>query len=1084
MKDVVYVRRRPSNFGLCPPRRRGRYPVAAENLEVFPFMGFLGGGMACHWSAPKGAVQSDHRSHAAYHPALPVLAMHVHYRMEAFWAIGLCAFQEAAKACRDEDVYSGLALYNLSRWHSSTVSLHAGGNSSKMLRRYLADCTCALQRAGTPLVGPHLISPGLHNAGATVPFHLCLVALPVLFCLSLRHQPSFTPYTTLPSFSHTFFPFCKSKELRPQLRSPSPSSIKYNLSPSIPILCNLLPPWVRLPHTLTGRTETKPDPHSPFASSSTNPRFSSTRSFQLWKRDTDQRYIWESSFDNQLSSTLHRNQQTRKSPKPNKMRFSITRPLAALASIAALVSPVFGEQKLASQALKTCQANSGFSASLFNVVYTPESGRANVDIVAVSTIQGKIIFDVAISAYGYEIITAKVDPCSSGLLGLCPMTAGKIPLNFTLPVDKNAVAQIPSIAYNFPDIDAKVRVRINMTDGDEAGQTVACVEAEITNGKTVDLAGVKWATAIVATFALTSSAFVSGLGHHNAASHVAANALSLFGYFQAQAMLGLTGVPLPPAVMGWTQDFQWSMGIIKVNFMQDIFTWYQRATGGTPSMLFDSLATVSVQVQKRALDVADYGADLARRSMSYMPRTISEPMEQAMKHELLKRGNIQTDTGSYVVYGIQRAAFRAHIESTNLFMTCLIFFCVLVVITILCVAGWKGYCELAAQKGWMKHDTFLDFRNGWFTVLKGILFRITLIGFPAMTVMCMWEFTQNDSPAEMVLALFFFLGMLVTLGWAAFKVIRIARRSVVMHQNPAYILFSDPQALNKWGFLYVQFRASAYYFIVPVLGYTILKGFFVAFGQNNGTAQAVGFLIIEAAALIAATVMRPWMDRKTNWFNIAICVMNFINAIFLLMFTEVFNQPPLVTGVIGLILWITNSIFSLVYLLMLICSTIFVFFRENPDNRYQFMADDRTFFMKSQTHLTTTTELDALAATARGDKSGFKGLDLDDDAESMSSDSLRRQTELQPGMPAGGAGLHFTNAPPKSPVDPAMPLFPSEGRNTQGPQYGEKPGMNFDPRGPSPSPYGGPQGGNATLTPQYRALNNASPWQRGAGYEH
>ncbi|EGO61041.1 hypothetical protein NEUTE1DRAFT_120107 [Neurospora tetrasperma FGSC 2508] len=1037
-------------------------PVAAENLEVFPFMGFLGGGMSWPWSAPKGAVQSCQPKKKKKRICGCLMTKQP--------KIGLCAFQEAAKACRDEDVYSGLALYNLSRWHSSTVSLDAGGNSSKMLRRYLADCTCGVQKAGTPLVGPHLISPGLHNAGATFPPHLCLV------------------------------------ELRPQLRSPSPSSIvplplpassppffqKYNLSPSIPILCNLLPSLGSFP-TLTGRTETKPDPHcrdetshpsAPFASSATNPRFSSTRSFQLWKRDTDQRSIWESSFDNQLSSTLHRNQQTRKSPKPNKMRFSITRPLAALASIAVLVSPVFGEQKLASQALKTCQANSGFSASLFNVVYTPESGRANVDIVAVSTIQGKIIFDVAISAYGYEIITAQVDPCSSGLLGLCPMTAGKIPLNFTLPVDKNAVAQIPSIAYNFPDIDAKVRVRINMTDGDEAGQTVACVEAEITNGKTVDLAGVKWATAIVATFALTSSAFVSGLGHHNAASHVAANALSLFGYFQAQAMLGLTGVPLPPAVMGWTQDFQWSMGIIKVNFMQDIFTWYQRATGGTPSMLFDSLATVSVQVQKRALDVADYGADLARRSISYMPRTISEPMEQAMKHELLKRGNIQTDTGSYVVYGIQRAAFRAHIESTNLFMTCLIFFCVLVVITILCVAGWKGYCELAAQKGWMKHDTFLDFRNGWFTVLKGILFRITLIGFPAMTVMCMWEFTQNDSPAEMVLALFFFLGMLVTLGWAAFKVIRIARRSVVMHQNPAYILFSDPQALNKWGFLYVQFRASAYYFIVPVLGYTILKGLFVAFGQNNGTAQAVGFLIIEAAALIAATVMRPWMDRKTNWFNIAICVMNFINAIFLLMFTEVFNQPPLVTGVIGLILWITNSIFSLVYLLMLICSTIFVFFRENPDNRYQFMADDRTFFMKSQTHLTTTTELDALAATARGDKSGFKGLDLDDDAESMSSDSLRRQTELQPGMPAGGAGLHFTNAPPKSPVNPAMPLFPSEGRNTQGPQYGEKPGMNFDPRGPSPSPYGGPQGGNATLTPQYRALNNASPWQRGAGYEH
>ncbi|KAL1835734.1 hypothetical protein VTJ49DRAFT_6154 [Mycothermus thermophilus] len=149
-----------------------------------------------------------------------------------------------------------------------------------------------------------------------------------------------------------------------------------------------------------------------------------------------------------------------------------------------------------------------------------------------------------------------------------------------------------------------------------------------------------------------------------------------------------------------------------------------------------------------------------------------------------------------------------------------------------------------------------------------------------------------------------------------------------MHHNPAYILFSDPQALNKWGFLYVQFRATAYYFILPTLGYIL----------------------------------------KTNSFNIAICAMNFVNSIFLMIFTEVFNQPPLVTGVVGLALWITNAVFALILLLMLIVSTIFVFFRENPDGRYQIMADDRTSFMKSQTHLTTTTELDALAATARGDK--------------------------------------------------------------------------------------------------------------------
>jgi len=777
------------------------------------------------------------------------------------------------------------------------------------------------------------------------------------------------------------------------------------------------------------------------------------------------------------------------------MRFGLARPLAAFASLATLLSPVLGAELLQSKSLNTCQENSGFSASLFNIAFTPINNTASVDVVAVSSIQGKVVFDFTVRAYGFEIIRSTFDPCDGGLRGLCPMTPGKIPLRFNLPIEAAALAQIPSIAYTFPDLDAKVTVFINMTDGEDAGMTVACVEAEISNGKTVDLSGVKWATAIVAGLALCSSAFVSGLGHSNAASHVAANALSLFGYFQAQAMLGLTAVPLPPVVMAWTQNFQWSMGIIHVEFMQDIFTWYQRATGGTPATIFDTLTTVSVQVEKRAIDVAMAGMSLAKRSLAMMPRAIVEPVSSAMKRDLIKRGNIKTGSGSFIVYGIQRVAYRAGIETTNVFMTGLTFFCLIVILTALCVAIWKGWCELAVKKTWMKHDTFLDFRNGWFTVLKGILFRMTLIGFPQMTILCLWELTQKDSAAEVVLAVFFLLGMVATLGWAASKVILIARRSVTMHRNPAYILFSDPQALNKWGFLYVQFRASAYYFILPTLAYIIVKGMFVSFAQSNGTAQAVGFIIIDAAALIAASVMRPWMDKSTNSFNIAICAINFLNAIFLLIFTEVFNQPPLVTGIVGVVLWIANAAFALVLLLMLIITTLFVFFRENPDGRYQFMADDRTSFMKSQTHLTTTTELEALGATARGDKAGKYGLDLDDDADSITSDTLRREYQ----RPAGtNSAMGNYGGPPRTPMDPAMPLFPADVNQRSPPSYNSSSarppvvGLHFDNR--APSPFGNPSSNPpSNLTPGFQPQNNQSPagfrsaspspWQRGAGYD-
>ncbi len=778
------------------------------------------------------------------------------------------------------------------------------------------------------------------------------------------------------------------------------------------------------------------------------------------------------------------------------MRLSIGRPLALLASLAAVSAPAAADdlQVLKSTSLNTCQENSGFTASLFNVVFTPINNTASVNILAVSSVQGNVIFDVAISAYGYEFIRKTVDPCKSGLAGLCPMVTGKVVLPFNLPIGASAVQQIPGIAYTFPDLDAKVRLLINMTSGDQAGQSVACVEADISNGKTVDLVGVKWATAIVAGLSLASSAVVSGLGHSNAAAHVAANALSLFGYFQAQAMVGLTGVPLPPAVQSWTQDFQWSMGIIKVDFMQTIFTWYQRATGGTPSTLFDSLSTVSVQVEKRSVDLASRAVNLFSRSMAMMPSAVTS----AASH-LAKRANVQTGSGAYVVYGIQRVAFRAAIESTNLFMTGLTFFCIFVVFTVLGVAAFKGFCELAVKNHWMDNDKFLEFRNGWFTVLKGILFRMTLIGFPQMTILCLWEFTQVDSAAEVVLAVFFFFGMLITLSWAASKVIRIARRSLAMHRNPAYILFSDPQALNKWGFLYVQFRAPAYYFVVPVLGYTLVKGMFVAFSQAHGVVQAIAFLLIEAAALIAASVLRPWMDKSTNSFNISICVMNFLNAIFLLIFTDVFNQPPLVTGVVGVVFWIANATFSLVLLIMLIVSTTLVFVRKNPDTRYQFMADDRASFMKSQTHLNTTTELDALAATARGDKGPFKHhLDLDDDNESVSSESLRRQHAANQPLPPSTTDLmspayHDQANPPRSPVDPSVPLFPADGRRGTPPQqqqhaygggYGNPNNGGYLHNQPSvqsmnrsPSPYNNGSASNLSSA-GYRSQHNASP----AGY--
>jgi hypothetical protein len=139
----------------------------------------------------------------------------------------------------------------------------------------------------------------------------------------------------------------------------------------------------------------------------------------------------------------------------------------------------------------------------------------------------------------------------------------------------------------------------------------------------------------------------------------------------------------------------------------------------------------------------------------------------------------------------------------------------------------------------MQKDRFYEFRQNWRTILKGVMFRLVLVGYTQMAILCLWELTVRDSIGAVVNAVLIFVTLTALLYYAAYRVIRLARRSISLHQSAAYILYSDQQQLNRWGFLYVQFRADAYYFIVPLLIYAVVKGALIAFMQPVGTAMVI-----------------------------------------------------------------------------------------------------------------------------------------------------------------------------------------------------------------------------------------------------
>lgn len=679
-----------------------------------------------------------------------------------------------------------------------------------------------------------------------------------------------------------------------------------------------------------------------------------------------------------------------------------------LVSLLVLVKQCYAEQFIKSSALLSCIENSQFSASSFDVALYRSNGSLSFQVSAISTLNGKYDAEINIIVYGINIISKKTSLCELSSQ-LCPMTPGHfdVPLS-SQTLGDDIISQIPGIAFQIPDLDGVVRVTV-YPQGEGNGTAVACVEATLSNGKTVSTKYVAWPIAAITFAGLLTSSVVWLFGHVSTSAHIASNIVSLFVYFQGLAIISMMAVDrLPPIAAAWGQNYMWTVGLISIPFMQNIFNWYVQATGGTVTDILPNAAVMSISVQrvKRSLTSA---LDFSESLQSYFtpnpklgasPYSLTHELVHTLGYsapaQLVKRAANETiapaettnealddySATTLVLRGIQRVAYLANIEITSLFMTGFIFFLILCAFTVIIFILAKVVLELLVKAGAVQPTSFMEYRKDWRTVIKGVFYRLALLCFPQLTVLCLWELTKHDSPAVVILAVLTYIIIAALLGFGAYKTISLARQSMVLHKNPAYILYSDRDILNRWGFLYVQFRATAYFFIVPLVIYIFVKGLFIAFGQNAGKVQAVLVFVTELIYLVIISYFKPYMDKSTNGFNIAISAINFINALFFMFFSAIFGLPLYVAGVMGVVFFILNAVFSLILLIMVIVSCVWALFSKNPESRYQPMRDDRESFIPNNgVDKSAATELDALGMSARdGHETTYP---INDDEESI-----------------------------------------------------------------------------------------------------
>lgn len=692
-----------------------------------------------------------------------------------------------------------------------------------------------------------------------------------------------------------------------------------------------------------------------------------------------------------------------------------------LLGITCLLQVVSAVRYIKSSSLLTCMDNSQFTASYFDIVFYPGNRTVYFDINAISSIDTKVGAYINVIAYGLNVVQRNISLCDidytstgSDTNPLCPLTSGRLNLDSHYEIGSSVTNEIPGVAYTVPDVDARVRVLIYDL---ESYEELACVEAILSNGKTVQTKYAGWPIAAISGLGVITSGVISVIGHSSTAAHIASNSMSLFVYFQSLAIMAMMAVArVPPIAAAWAQNFMWSVGIIKIGFVQDISNWYIQATGGTPTdILGASYLSISVQrFAKRAMEwyegmnsydlsglsSSSSGSSLAKRASILLDSDTFGTADN-LDPDLYSTDEKASDLSGkiLVLRGIQRVAYLASIEITDVFLTGICFLFFFAFVMVVCLMLFKAIIEILTRSKVMHAEKFNEYRHHWGHIIKGSLYRLLIIAFPQVSVLCIWELTTRDSAGSVVVAVFLLIITLVLLIQAATRVFLMGRNSVRNFKNPAYLLFGDVKFLNKFGFLYVQYRADCFWFIWVSLFYIFIKSLLVAVLQHHGKPQSVIIWVIELIHMVVLCWIRPFMDKRTNAFNITISVINFINALFFMFFSSVFGQPNVVSSVMAVVYFVLNAVFALFLLIFTIVTCLLAIFRKNPDARYQPMRDDRVSFLPKSGGKKGVgaggdddMELMALGATAMKGHEHGKRDPLAYDDESYDEDSVYQNT--------------------------------------------------------------------------------------------
>jgi hypothetical protein len=412
----------------------------------------------------------------------------------------------------------------------------------------------------------------------------------------------------------------------------------------------------------------------------------------------------------------------------------------------------------------------------------------------------------------------------------------------TQAIPSEYASMIPAIAFSVPDISAQATIELKAVD---TGSDVACVEAQVTNGKTTEIPAVSYVAAAVAGAAAVVGGFSALAGAAHGSSGAASSSPSFtetMTWFQGMALNGMMSVNYPPVYRQFSKNFAFSTGLIPWTAMQTSIDNFRAATGG-------NLTNDSVQYLHNAtLVFADGSTEkLSKRSFSgfYDAILTARDVVTSVNSTSGTSENITEPTSTFQeeVAGIKAYVEELSVPQANTFMTVLLIVACVIAAIAVGVLAFKVLLETWALFGSFPKK-LTGFRKHYWATMARLMVQLILALYGVWVLYCIFQFTHGDSWAAKLLAgltLGIFTSVLAFFGFKIWS----AARQLKQTEGDTSGLYEKKDNWLKYSMFYENYRKDFWWLFIPALIYMFAKGCVLAAADGNGLTQTVAQLIIE-----------------------------------------------------------------------------------------------------------------------------------------------------------------------------------------------------------------------------------------------